>query len=157
MNVKTMEGLMGANANINLAKTPMRVYEEAQIKGEEDKMERAMGYVGDFSGKALTYAENTNEGLIEEAEEAREEQRAELEKEAEKIKMSPADERAKSDKSVKTNFDGDTAEISEEAQEYAEEAKHNSDAAADTNVKSYRGLDTDSKIKRKPEKAEKAF
>lgn len=121
MNVKTMEGLLGANANINLMATPMRVYEEAKIKGEEDKMERAMGYVCDFSNKAQSYNENVGEGLIEEAKEAKEAQKAESEKNAEANRFEKTKEQAEPKKGIKTNADGDSAEISEEAKAYSED------------------------------------
>ena len=55
MNTKTMEGLVGARTNMNLLDTPMRVYKEARRKGNTATMERAMGYAGEFSGKAEEY------------------------------------------------------------------------------------------------------
>lgn len=156
MNVKTMEGLLGANANINLMATPMRVYEEAKIKGEEDKMERAMGYVGDFSNKAQSYTANVGEGLIEEAEEAKEAQKAESEKNAEANRFEKTKEQAEPQKGVKTNADGDSAQISEEAKAYAEErsavdftdstnAKIKSNRASET-VKAVKKTDSDKKV-----------
>ena len=41
MNAKTMEGLAGAGTNMNLLNTPMRVYKEAERRGDLSMMERA--------------------------------------------------------------------------------------------------------------------
>ena len=48
MHAKTMEGLIGTRTNIELLNTPLRVYKEARLKGDTDKMEQAMGYMKDF-------------------------------------------------------------------------------------------------------------
>lgn len=77
MNTKTMEGIVGARTNMNLTNTPMRVYKEARRKGDMAVMERAMGYVHEFSDKAEEYKTKAHEGMKEEAEEVRE--KAELE------------------------------------------------------------------------------
>lgn len=149
MNVKTMEGLLGANANINLMETPMRVYEEAKLKGEEDKMERAMGYVGDFSNKARIYNENVGEGLIEEAEEAREAQKTECEKNAESSRCEKTTEPAEPGKDVKTNADGDSAQINEEAKAYAEECSAvDFTDSANAKIKSNRASETVKAVKK---------
>lgn len=122
MNVKTMESLMGANANANLMATPMKYYKEAQLKGDTEKMERAMGYVSDFSDKAQEYNTGVSLGLEQEAEEAREAQKAELKEKTESARGEHAKEPAVVNKNVKTNADGDTAEISEDAEIYAAES-----------------------------------
>lgn len=79
MNTKTMEGLIGAGTNIDLVNTPMRVYKEARRKGDLATMERAMGYAGEFAGKAEEYRTQADEGTQEEAWENR--KKAELERE----------------------------------------------------------------------------
>ncbi len=71
MNTKTMEGLVGAKTNMNLVNTPMRVFKEARRKGDTATMERAMGYVGEFSDKAEEYKAETDEGMKKDAEETR--------------------------------------------------------------------------------------
>ena len=72
MNAKTMEGLVGARTNMNLLNTPLRVYKEARRKGDTATMERAMGYVGEFSDKAEEYKTEADEGMEEDARMARE-------------------------------------------------------------------------------------
>ena len=62
MHTKTMEGLVGARTNMNLMNTPMRVFKEARRKGDTETMERAMGYVGDFSDKAEEYKAEADKG-----------------------------------------------------------------------------------------------
>ena len=64
---------------MNLLNTPMRVFKEARRKGDTATMERAMGYVGDFSDKAEEYKAEADKGMEEDAKEARE--KAELQRE----------------------------------------------------------------------------
>ena len=35
MHIKTMEGLVGARTNMNLVNTPMRVYRDAERRGDQ--------------------------------------------------------------------------------------------------------------------------
>ncbi len=80
MHTKTMEGLVGASTNMNLLNTPFRVYKEARRKGDTGTMERAMGYVNECSDKAQEYRVKAEEGMEEDAKEARE--KAQTEREA---------------------------------------------------------------------------
>ena len=43
MHAKTMEGLAGASASIQMLSTPMNVAKEAERKGDIDKMKREIG------------------------------------------------------------------------------------------------------------------
>lgn len=79
MYAKTMEGLVGAKTNMDLVNTPMRVYKDARRRGDLAVMERAMGYAGEFAGKAQEYKEKAKEGMEEEAEIAREIEKLERE------------------------------------------------------------------------------
>lgn len=79
MNTKTMEGLIGAGANMKLVDTPMRVYTEARRKGDTATMERSMGYASELGNKADEYRAQAETGTKEEAKETRE--KAELERE----------------------------------------------------------------------------
>lgn len=72
MNTKTMDGLIGARMNMEMVNVPMRVFKEARLKGDTATMERAMGYVGEFSEKAWEYEAKADEGMKEEAKEERE-------------------------------------------------------------------------------------
>ena len=45
MKAGSMEGLIGASLNMKLSRTPMRVYKEAELKGDTEAMERAMGHM----------------------------------------------------------------------------------------------------------------
>ena len=74
MNTKTMEGLIGAGANMELVNTPMRVYKEARRKSDTATMERAMGYADELAGYADEYRIKAHEGTREEAKESREEE-----------------------------------------------------------------------------------
>ena len=74
MHIKTMEGLVGARTNMNLVNTPMRVYRDAERRGDLAVMERALGYAGEFASKAVEYQATAEEGMEKDAEAAREEQ-----------------------------------------------------------------------------------
>lgn len=71
MHIKTMEGLVGAKTNMDLLNTPFRVFKEARRRGDTAVMERAMGYVGEFSDEAEGYKVKADEGMKEDAKEAR--------------------------------------------------------------------------------------
>lgn len=79
MNTKTMEGLVGAKTNMDLLNSPFRVYKEARRRGDTAAMDRAMGYVAEFSDKADEYKEAADRGMKEDAEEAREKAKSERE------------------------------------------------------------------------------
>ena len=63
MNVKTMEGLTGASASIQMVATPMSVAKEAESKGDTEKMKRALGYAAGLTDQAEAYSEKTSEGM----------------------------------------------------------------------------------------------
>lgn len=84
MHAKTMEGLIGARTNMDMTNVPMRVFKEARRKGDTATMERAMGYVRDFEDHAYQYKDKADEGMKEEAEEAREKEKLAREEAIEK-------------------------------------------------------------------------
>ncbi len=104
MHVKTMEGLVGAGTNMNLLNTPMRVYKEARRRGDTAMMERAMGYVSEFAGKAEEYKAETDEGMKEDAKAAKEKSESEREKAIQKRK----EESEKLERRTKENKNEDT-------------------------------------------------
>ncbi len=112
MHTKTMEGLVGARTNMNLLNTPMWVYKEARRRGDTATMERAMGYVGDFSDKAEEYQEKADEGMKKDAEAAREKEKLEREKAIEKRREEKRESEEKIEESKAAK--ADTVEISEE-------------------------------------------
>ena len=112
MNTKTMEGIVGARTNMNLLNTPMRVFKEARRKGDTATMERAMGYVGEFSDKAENYKAEADKGMEEDAKESREKAKLQSEEAIQKRR----EEREKLEERIEKNRndDTDTVEISEE-------------------------------------------
>ena len=104
MHVKTMEGLVGAGTNMNLLNTPMRVYKEARRRGDTAMMERAMGYVSEFAGKAEEYKAETDEGMKEDAKAAKEKSESEREKAIQKR----TEESEKLERRTKENKNEDT-------------------------------------------------
>lgn len=84
MHTKTMEGLIGARANIDMTNVPMRVYKEARRKGDTAAMKRAMGYVNEFEDKAEEYKKKAEEGMKKDAQEAAEKEKNQREEMVEK-------------------------------------------------------------------------
>ena len=111
MHAKTMEGLAGASMSMKLMNTPMRVYKEAERRGDTAVMERAMGYAGDFADKAEDYRKTTEKGMNEEAKEVREKAKTEQENAIRKRR----EEREEQEKRIaeSRNEDTDTVSISE--------------------------------------------
>ncbi len=114
MHTKTMEGLVGARTNMDLMNTPMRVFKEARRKGDKETMERAMGYVSDFSDKADEYKAEADKGMEEDAKEAR--KKAELQREEAVHKRREEREKleAKIEENRNADTNTDTVKISEE-------------------------------------------
>lgn len=130
MNTKTMEGLAGASTNMNLLNTPMRVFKEARRKGDIDTMERAMGYVGDFSEKAEEYQKKADEGIKEDAEEAREKEKLAREKAIEKRREEKRNSQEKTEESKAAK--ADIVEVSEEGKLLLKDAAVSGEAIAGT-------------------------
>lgn len=72
MNMKTVEGLVGARTNINLSDTAMGVYQQARQKGDTATAERALGYAGDMVNQAETYEGKAEEGMKADAKDQKE-------------------------------------------------------------------------------------
>ncbi len=111
MHAKTMEGLAGASMSMKMMNTPMRVYKEAECRGDTGVMERAMGYASDFADKAEDYQKATEKGMKEDAKETRVKAKTEQENAIRKHK----EQREEMEKRIEEsrNGDTDTASISE--------------------------------------------
>lgn len=121
MHTKTMEGLVGARTNINHINTPMRVFKEAERRGDIGTMERAMGYVGDFSKKAGEYQEKANDGMKEDAKEIKEKEKLEREKAIEKRRKERQESKAEIEQCKDEK--ADTVEISGEGKQLLRNAE----------------------------------
>ena len=119
MNTKTMEGLVGARTNMNLLNTPMRVFKEARRKDDAPTMERAMGYVNEFSDKAEDYKAKADKGMEEDAREAGEKAKLQREEAIRKRR----DEREKLEDRIEENRNVDTKETGACLLEISEEGK----------------------------------
>lgn len=113
MNTKIMEGLVGAQASVNLLNTPFQVYREAERKGDTATMERAMGFAGDFAERADKYKAEADEGMTEDAEAAREKAKSEREKAIQKRKEKHDKLEAEIEKIRAENKAADTVKVSE--------------------------------------------
>ncbi len=133
MHTKTMEGLVGAMTNMNLLNTPMRVFKEAERKGDTATMERAMGYAGDFSDKVEEYKAEAEKGMKEDAKEAKEKAKLQQEEAIRKRK----EEREKSEEAIEenrnVNTDADTVKLSREGKALVKNNPdtHTTDAGTD--------------------------
>lgn len=133
MHAKTMEGLAGASASIQLLSTPMNVAKEAERKGDTDKMKRAMSYAAGLTEQAGEYSQKSSEGMKLDAQEAKkkeEEQQEELirarQKEREELEKQIEEKKQGERKEPESSFD--SAEISEEGKQQAEAAVQDSSA-----------------------------
>ena len=111
MHAKTMEGLAGASMSMKLMNTPMRVYKEAERRGDTAVMEQAMGYASDFADKAEDYRKTTEKGMKEDAKEASEKAKTEQENAIQKRREQRGELEERIAKS--RNGDTDTVSISE--------------------------------------------
>lgn len=143
MNTKTMEGIVGAKTNMNMVNTPMRVYREAERRGDTGAMERAMGYAGEYTQKAESYRKEAEEGMKEDAKEAREKEKAEREKAIQKRK----EQRQEAEKRIEElqNRNTDTVEISEEGKALLK-AHTEEGAAAEAGTVIRTGTSTDPEV-----------
>lgn len=118
MKAGSMEGLIGASVNLKLTSTPMRVYKEAERRGDTGTMERAMGYVTDFQEKAQKYSDKAQEELAKELKEERREQEVRREQAVEKRKEETKEYMEKARERNASDMQGtDSAEISEEGKD----------------------------------------
>jgi len=103
-----MEGLTGASMSMKLMNTPMRVYKEAEHRGDTAAMERAMGYAGDFADKAEDYRKTTEKGMKEDAKEASEKAKTEQENAIQKRR----EQRGELEERIARSRNGDTDTVS---------------------------------------------
>lgn len=86
MNSKTIEGLVGVTTNMNMLEVPMRIYRQAERRGDLGAMERAGEYITEFAGRKDEYKEEVKEGM-----ELERKERLEEEKEKQKEQRNPED------------------------------------------------------------------
>ena len=79
MQADSMNAMIGAVSNVKLASTPMRVFKEAEARGDTEVMKRAMGYVTECEENAEKNADKLGEETIKETREARKQQEIERE------------------------------------------------------------------------------
>ena len=106
-------GLMGASVNAKLADTPMAVYQQAKLKGDDTTMKRALGYASDSLGDAKKSSEKTQEAL---AKASTEEHKQEKDEQQPPVKESSQQIVQKTDSQQSTNSStaSDKVEISKD-------------------------------------------
>lgn len=127
MNAGVMEGLAGASSNMKMVEVPMRVYREAERRGDTATMERAMGYAANFTERANAYKD-----MAEEETKLEMEQKRETEKLEQKEAIEEAREEGKANQERLAAEMADSVEISEEGRLLLEQSKH--DMAAQTEM-----------------------
>ena len=105
MIARTAEGLIGANAAVKEIRTPMKVYKEARARGDDATMKRAMGYVDKFNGDAWEHKAKADEGLKQEAVEAKEKARLDREELEQRLK----ENRRETEKRIEEARNGENA------------------------------------------------
>ncbi len=95
MKAGSMENLIGASTNIKMADVPMRVYHEAERKGDTATMKRAMGYANELTEKAYNYSEKAQEELIKEQRQERKEREIKQEERCKERKLETEKEKEK--------------------------------------------------------------
>lgn len=120
MNVKTMEGLAGASTSIRMISTPMSVADEAERKGDSDKMQRALGYAAGLTEQAADYGEKADEGMKLDAKEAKEKEKLRQEELVEARSKEREELEKRLEAGRQEGADPDTVEISAEGRAQAE-------------------------------------
>lgn len=118
MQAGSMKALMGASSNLKLVNTPMKVFKEAEARGDTEVMKRAMGYVTEFEGNAEKDADKLGEETVKETREARKQQELEREQAIEEARQKNKVEREQAlngtekpaEKPIETTIDGETAD-----------------------------------------------
>lgn len=100
------QALIGANVNVNIAKVPLRVYKEAERKGDTGTMERSMGYFTEFSSKAARYTEEASRETLKEQREESRERELEREKALEEKRAEKKAERENDPVTISAETDG---------------------------------------------------
>lgn len=114
MKAGSMEGLIGASVNMKLTRTPLRVYKEAERRGDTEVMERAMGYVTEYQEKAHECSDRAQEALAKELKEERKEQEVKREQALERKEEAQEFVEKVQEKNAPDTEKKDTVEISEE-------------------------------------------
>ncbi len=133
MNVKTMEGLAGANASIHLMSTPMGIAKEAENKGDTEKMKRALSYASQMTDQAEAYGEKTSKGMELDAEEAKKQEELRQEEwiQARRKEREELEKKVKEGEEASGEAGLDSVEISGEGKYQAEMAAPSADNAPD--------------------------
>ena len=134
MNIKTMEGLAGANTSIQLISTPMSVAKEAERKGDTEKLKRALSYASEMADQAEQYSEKTDEGMKLEAKEAKEQEELRQEEliKARKAEREEQEKRLKGEGAGSEASSFDSVEISPEGKSQVGAAEETAPDGFDT-------------------------
>ena len=134
MNVKTMEGLAGASASIRMISTPMSVADEAERKGDTDKMQRALGYAAGMKDQAEEYGKKAEKGMKADAEEAKKQEKLHQEEliEARRKEREEQEKRLKGEGAGSEASSFDSVEISPEGKSQVGAAEETAPDGFDT-------------------------
>ncbi len=120
MNTGMMQGLIGAGNSIKTASVSMNVYMEARNKGDEETMQRALGYTMEHMEQVEKYGEKLEEATKEDQKEAA--KKAEKEK-AEALAEKKVENQIKKEQMTQPSASQTVDEVllSEEAKQYIEQ------------------------------------
>ncbi len=120
MNTGMMQSLIGAGNSIKTASVSMNVYMQARNKGDEETMQRALGYTMEHMEQAEKYGEKLEEATKEDQKEAA--KKAEKEK-AEALAEKKVENQMKKEQMTQPSASQTVDEVllSEEAKQYIEQ------------------------------------
>lgn len=120
MNTGMVQNLIGAGNSIKMASVSMNVYMEARNKGDEETMQRALGYTMEHMEQAEKYGEKLEEATKEDQKEAA--KKAEKEQ-AEALAEKKAENQMKKEQMTQPSASQpvDEVQLSEEAKQYIEQ------------------------------------
>ena len=141
MKAGSMGGLIGASINMEISKTPMKVYKEAEGRGDTEVMKRSMAYASDFQEKAKECSDRAQEELAKELKEECREQEIKreqaIEKRGEEAKENRENIQEKSGSETKAV---DSLEISDEGKAAIEQQSKTGETTAaidNSEIKTY--------------------
>lgn len=117
MRAGLMEGLIGANNNMQLTDTTMSVYRRGKALNDEGMMASAMEKTGEITQKANEYNEQAKEELKEEIKETREESEKIIAENIENRKLKKEDQANKLDENLVKDIEAKSLEEGKEVED----------------------------------------
>lgn len=109
-----MQNLLNSFSSRKLAETAFAVYRNAEFRGDEETMKRALGYMNNSIGDSMNSLNASKKALAENKEAARQQEKADQAERIEKAKLKAAEIKAEMQAAIKSKNNIDEIEISPE-------------------------------------------